>query len=139
MTDDRGSAIPLMLGFFIVAIVTVAAAVALGDAFVQQRDLQDICDGAAAAAAAAGADLGRNRQAPEAHSLRFADVRIAVTTYLRRDSERRTVHVRASLSADAARITLSCEQTRPLAFGALFGRRHVRHVATSSARAALLD
>ncbi|MDQ2751380.1 MAG: pilus assembly protein TadG-related protein, partial [Actinomycetota bacterium] len=59
IADDRRTTIPLILGFFIIALITVAGAVAAGDAFVQQRGLQDVCDGAAAAAAAGGADLNR--------------------------------------------------------------------------------
>jgi hypothetical protein len=66
---DRGSTIPLILGFVIVAFFLVAGAVALGDAFVQQRDLQDVCDGAAAAAAAAAVEVqrgGAGTQGPDA-------------------------------------------------------------------------
>jgi hypothetical protein len=48
------------------------------------------------------------------------------------------VHVTARLSADRERITLTCEQTTKVTFGALFGRRYVHHLVTSSARAAVL-
>jgi uncharacterized membrane protein len=136
--DDRGSTIPLILGFFLIALITVAGSVALGQAFVQQRSLQDICDGAAAAAAASSADLDRERGIGEATSLRFANVRDVVNGYLARDAERRSVHVNAALSPDRERITLTCRQTTELAFGAFFGRAHVEHTATSSARAAVL-
>ena len=47
--DDTGSTIPMILGFFLLAMLMVAGSIALGQAFVQQRDLQDVCDGAAAA------------------------------------------------------------------------------------------
>jgi len=137
--DDRGSTIPLILGFFLIALIMVAGSVALGQASVQQRGLQDICDGAAAAAAASSADLDRERGIGSASSLRFADVSDVVDSYLSRDAERRSVHVHAALSADRQRITLTCRQTTSLAFGAFFGRGHVEHTATSSARAAVLD
>lgn len=138
MNDDRGSTIPLILGFFLIALLIVAASIAFGDAFVQQRNLQDICDGAAAAAAASAADLDRATAPASGHSLRFGDVEAVVSAYLARDAARRAVHVTASLSPDRERITLTCSQTTTIAFGALFGRRHVHHLARSSARAALL-
>ena len=62
---DDGSVIPFVLGFFIIALLLVAGSVAAGDAFVQQRDLQDVCDGAAVAAASA-ADLSANRSGTSA-------------------------------------------------------------------------
>jgi uncharacterized membrane protein len=136
--DDRGSTIPLILGFFLVALLVVAGAVALGDAFVQQRNLQDICDGAAAAAAASAGDLDRTTGLVGHNSLRFADVDAVVTAYLGRDPQRRSVQVRAALSPDHTRITLTCAQTTTVALGGMFGRAHVRHTATSSARAAVL-
>jgi uncharacterized membrane protein len=139
MSSDRGSTIPLILGFFLLGLIMVAGSVALGQAFVQQRDLQDICDGAAAAAAASSADLDRGNSVGAGSSLHFTDVDRAVRAYLGRDAERRHVTIRAELSQDAERITLTCEQTRSLAFGAFFGRAHVHHTATSSARAAVLD
>jgi Putative Flp pilus-assembly TadE/G-like len=135
---DRGSTIPLILGFFLVALIMVAGSIALGQAFVQQRNLQDVCDGAAAAAAASGADLDREHAVAAGGSLQFADVAPVVDAYLARDPGRRGVHVNAHLSADRQRITLMCEQTTSLTFGAFFGRRHVRHRASSSARAAVL-
>ncbi|MFN2561026.1 MAG: pilus assembly protein TadG-related protein [Jatrophihabitans sp.] len=136
--DDRGSTIPLILGFFLLALIMVAGSVALGQAFVQQRSLQDMCDGAVAAAAASSADLDREHGIGAASSLQFADVSDVVDSYLSRDAERRSVHVRAELSTDRRRITLTCRQTTTLTFGAFFGRGHVEHTATSSARAAIV-
>ena len=135
---DEGSTIPLILGFFLIALIMVAASVALGQAFVQQRDLQDVCDGAASAAAASSADLDRESSVAAGTSLRFAHVDDEVDAYLRRDPSRRGVRVAVALSADRERITLTCRQTRALAFGAFFGRGHVLHTTTSSARAAVV-
>lgn len=136
--DDRGSTIPLIMGFFLIALIMVAGSVALGTAFVQERELQDVCDGAVAAAAASAADLDRAAGLGRGDSLRFADVAPAVARYLARDPDRRDVRVHADLSRDRQRITLTCEETRSLAFGAFFGRARVQHIATSSARAAVL-
>jgi Tfp pilus assembly protein PilX len=138
VTDDRGSTIPLILGFFLIAGLLVAGSVALGQAFVQQRALQNVCDGAAAAAAASSADLDREHGLVAGGSLRFTDVAQAVSDYLARDPQRRRVHVNAHLSPGGTRITLTCEQTTRLAMGAVVGRGRVHHTATSTARAAVI-
>jgi uncharacterized membrane protein len=136
--DDRGSTLPLILGFFLVALVMIAGAVAAGDAFVQQRDLQDVCDGAATAAAASGVDLGRGGALQHEQALQFGDVRTAVLGYLARDPSRHGVRVHAALADNGETLTLTCEQTEHIAFGAMFGRGSgVHHVVTSSARAPL--
>ena len=116
----------------------VAGSVAAGDAFVQQRSLQDVCDGAATAAAASGVDLGRGGALESEQQLQFGDVRDAVDAYLERDPGRRDVRVGARLSVDRRTLTLTCEQTEPIAFGAMFGKADgVHHVATASAQAPL--
>jgi Flp pilus assembly protein TadG len=138
VTDDRGSTLPLILGFFLLALLMVAGSVAAGDAFVQQRGLQDVCDGAATAAAASGVDLGRGGDLEHESALRFGDVQAAVAAYLGRDPSRSSVRVRAELSPDARTLTLTCEQTEQIAFGAMFGKGGgVHHRVTSSARAPL--
>jgi hypothetical protein len=137
--NDRGSTIPLIFGFFLIAAFVVAGAVAVGQAFVQQRDLQSLCDGAAAAAAASAADLDRTTGVGAGKSLRFTDVAHVVADYLARDPERRSVRIQARLSADRQRVTLTCAETTSLAFGALFGRAQVHHTATATARAAVLS
>jgi hypothetical protein len=136
--DDRGSTLPLILGFFLIALIVIAGSVAAGDAFVQQRGLQDVCDGAAAAAAASGVDLGRGGDLETEHTLQFGDVRGAVLAYLARDPSRRGVRVNTQLSDDARTLTLTCDQTESIAFGAMFGQSDgVHHRVTSSAQAAL--
>lgn len=138
MRSERGSTLPLVLGFFVLALLMVAGSVALGEAFVQQRDLQATCDGAAAAAAASAADLDRAVGVGSGDSLRFADVRTVVARYLGRDPSRRAVRVTARLSAGGTRVTLTCRERTSLAMGGVFGRGHVEHVATSTARAAVV-
>jgi putative Flp pilus-assembly TadE/G-like protein len=135
--DDRGSTIPLILGFFVIALLMIAGSIALGQAFVQQRDLQDVCDGAVTAAAASSADLDRVDGVAAADSLRFADVGTAVRDYLARDPRRHDVRVQVRLTDDRRRIALTCSRDAPLAFGWLFDRRSVRHLARSAARADL--
>jgi hypothetical protein len=136
--DDRGSTLPLILGFFLVALLMVAGAVAAGDAFVQQRSLQDVCDGAATAAAASGVDLGRGGALTGEDELQFGDVRTAVDAYLQRDPSRRGVRVTAQFSPDRRTLTLWCEQTEHIAFGPMFGKSAgVHHVVTASVQAPL--
>ncbi|MDQ2797335.1 MAG: pilus assembly protein TadG-related protein [Actinomycetota bacterium] len=135
--DDRGSTIPLILGFFLIALIVVAGSVSLAQAFVQQRDLQSLCDGAATAAAASAGDLDRTGGVVNGNSLQFTGVDREVARYLARDESRRSVQVQVTLSTDRTRVTLDCRQIRELAFGKFFGRSTVRHTATSTARAAV--
>jgi hypothetical protein len=136
--DDRGSTIPLILGFFLLGLMVVAGSVAAADAYVQQRGLQDVCDGAAAAAAAGAADLGRGSGFATGGDLRFADVQRLTEDYLQRDPSRSDVAAAAAMSADSTTITLTCTETTTIAFGAMFGKGDgVRHIARSSARSPL--
>ena len=138
VADDRGSTIPLILAFFVIALLMVAGAVAAGDAFVQQRGLQDVCDGAAAAGAAAAAQLDRGTAVASGEALRFGDVQEVVDEYLARDPGRADVRTEASLSSDAQTLRLRCTETSRIAFGAVFGKGDgIRHVVTSAARAPL--
>ena len=136
--DERGSTAPLILGFVIIALLMVAGAVAAGQAFVQQRDLQDVCDAAATAAAGSAADLRRDTSLGAGDALVFTGVQAAVEDYLARDPDRRDVQVTSSLSTDGRTLSLVCAQTRQLPFGAAFGKPDgIRHVARSAARAPL--
>ena len=136
--EDRGSTLPLILGFFLLALLLIAGSVAAADAFIQQRGLQDVCDGAAAAAAATGVDLGRGGELDGESALQFANVEPAVRAYLARDPSRAGVHVDAELSEDNETLALTCRQTEHIAFGAMFGKRDgVQHTVHSSARAPL--
>lgn len=137
---DDGSTVPLILGFVVVAALVVSGGVAASDAFVDQRDLQSVCDGAVLAAAGAvdtsavrdGTGVGAGGAAP------LAAVQQAAATYLARDPARSTVTVDAVLSPDGLWVDATCQQVRPVAFGAAFGFGDgVRHVATSSASTVL--
>lgn len=136
MKSDRGSTIPLILGFFLLGLMVVAGSVAAADAYVQQRGLQDVCDGAAAGAAAGAADLGRGSGFATGEDLRFAAAQRLIEEYLRRDRSRSDVQAVAAMSADATTVTLTCTETSKIAFGAMFGKGGgVHHTARASARA----
>ena len=134
-SGDRGSTVPLILGFFLLAVVMTAGAIAAGQAFVQQRDLQEQCDGAAAAAAASAANLARDGDPVVTDAVRFGEVQRVIAGYLSRDDAEQQVQTDAQLSADDRTIDLRCVRTSRIPFGALFGKpAGVRHVVTSSAR-----
>ena len=136
--NDRGSTVPLILGFVIVGMFTTAAAVAAGDAFVQQRGLQSVCDGAAAAAAAGSGDLGRESGIGATGYLGFTAVQDAVDRYLAREPGRRAVRVLATVSPDRTTVALTCTETTRIAFGRVFGKgAGVHHLVRSSARSRL--
>ena len=136
--DDRGSTIPLILGFFLIALLMVGGAVAAADAYVQQRGLQDVCDGAAESAAAAAVQLDRSSDVGAGESLRFGDVQQVVAEYLARDPDRSGVRVTAALSDDEQTVVLTCTETSTIAFGAMFGEGDgVTHTVRSAARAPL--
>jgi hypothetical protein len=132
---DRGSTVPLILGLFLIALLLVAGSVAAGDAFVQQDQLQDLCDGAAVAAASAANLSGdRGNQSSDSQFLTLGSVQSAVNNYLAHDPARAGVTTQASLSADATEVAVRCSQTRTIAFGAVFGYGNgVVHTATSPA------
>jgi uncharacterized membrane protein len=139
---DDGSTIPLVLGLVVLAFLLVTASIAAGDAFVQQRDLQAFCDGAAAAAASA-ADFTASRASPQraTRSLPLADVQPAVTAYLDRDPARALISAQARVVDDPSgqAVTVVCTERTRIAFGSLFGRSAgIRHTATATARSALV-
>lgn len=126
---------PLILGFFLLALLGTAGAVAAGQAFVQQRDLQDLCDGAAAATAAAAADVDRSSPIANAGSLRFVDVQRIAERYVGRELSGVSVSVRARVSSDGRILRVRCSTTKAVIFGAVFGKAHgVLHIVESSAR-----
>jgi len=120
--SDQGSTVPLILGLFLIVLLLVAGSVAAGDAFVQQSALQDVCDGAAiAAASSADLDTGRHAAGNGGGFLDLDDVQAAVVQYQSRDPERRDMAMQASVGPDAQTVTVQCTQTTTVAFGAWFG------------------
>ena len=141
LRDDRGSVIPLILGCWLLVMLVAAGYVAATDAFAKRVDLQDVCDGAAIAAAnsvdfASGRDVGG---AQSNGYLRLDDVQAAVDAYLARDPWRSPIRLTASLNQDRTEVTLSCRRRSKIAFGWLFGKPDgVVATVTSSARSGVL-
>ncbi|MEO7261765.1 MAG: pilus assembly protein TadG-related protein [Jatrophihabitantaceae bacterium] len=118
--DDRGSTIPLILGFFLIGLLMVASAVLASDAFTHQRDLQSVCDGAAVAGAnAIDGPAARTRKLTG--TLPLAAAQAAVQGYLAADSGRAEVSVQAALSADGGTVLADCRVHTHLAFAGLLG------------------
>jgi hypothetical protein len=138
---DRGSVLPLILGCWLLVMLIVAGYVAATDAFAKRVDLQDVCDGAAIAAANS-VDLVRARDGgPDraAGYLELDDVQTAVQAYLARDRWRAAIEVTASLTEDHTQVTIACRRRAEIAFGWLFGKPGgVTATVTSSARSAVL-
>jgi hypothetical protein len=135
---ERGSTLPLILGFTVVGFVAIAGIVAAGDAFVQQRGLQDVCDGAAAEAAASAISVERGTGLGAGDTVAFIQLQQSISSYLSRDPSREQVRVRTRLEQDRQTVTLVCTETRSITFGAMFGQGDgVRHRVTSSAQAPL--
>ncbi len=137
--DDRGSITPLILVFFLIAALMVMGAVAAGSAFLAQRDLQAVCDGAAVRATDA-VDPGGAYGGPgglTALPLSDATVQAAVTDYQSRGySADRTLSMAAT--TDGQQVTVVCHRVVAIPFGALFGQAAgLQRTATSTARAPL--
>ena len=120
LSDDRGSTIPLILGFFLIGLMMVAGAVMASDAFTQQRDLQSVCDGAAVSGANA-IDGPAARTQELSATLPLAAVQAAVQNYLAVDPDRGAVSVQAAVSADGGTVLADCRSHTQLAFGGLLG------------------
>jgi uncharacterized membrane protein len=134
-TSERGSSLPLVLVCWLVAALMALGAVAASDAFLEQQDVQSVCDAAALAAAnradeaavyaggLAGGTLPLTRagaQAAVADSLAAGGVAL--------DSW--------SAETDGAEVTVRCTRQVEIAFGWLFlGGRPLERTAVASARA----
>ncbi len=137
--DDRGSITPLILLFFAIAALMVMGTTTAGSAFLAQRDLQAVCDGAAVRAADGVDEPEAYQGRTESSSLPLSDdsVRAAVTDYqFRGYSGDPTLSLAAS--TDGQRVSVTCRRVVHVPFGAVFGRgAGLPRTAQSSARAPL--
>lgn len=117
--DDRGSILPMVTGCFVVAALMVCGAIAASAAFLAQRDLASVCDGAAVAAASA-VDEGRVYAGGAADQLPLdaAGVQVAVDEHLSRTPP---PSVTAATGTDGETVTVVCRRTVAIPFGAVFG------------------
>jgi uncharacterized membrane protein len=131
---ERGSTLPFVLVCWTVAALMAFGAIAASDAFLEQQQVQSICDGAALAAAnrtdesvvytrGVGAELPLTRTAAQA----------AVADQL---ADGGTTLDSWSADSDGAEVTVRCTRFVEIAFGWLFlGGEPLERTAVASARA----
>ena len=130
---DDGTIIPLVLLSFLLAGLIGTAGTAASAAFLAQRDLAGVCDGAALAAAA-GVDRGGIDD--DALPLDPSAVRAAAERYRGR-AGKPGLALRAR--TDGRTVTVECHRTVRIPFGAVLGRAGgLERTAVARARAAVL-
>lgn len=136
LREDRGSTIPLMLGFFILAGLMLTGGVVASSAFLQLRSLQSACDGAAVAAAngfeRGGATLGEGLpfDADAAQS--------AVAAYAAQAWGADATEVDLIVDVDGERVVVSCTKTAHVPFEAVFSPGGISQTVTATSRAPLV-
>jgi Flp pilus assembly protein TadG len=131
---ERGSTLPFVLVCWLIAALMVFGAIAASDAFLEQQEVQSICDGAALAAADRADEevvytSGVGAQLP----LSRASAQAAVADQLtggRADLDA------WSVDTDGVEVTVRCTRYADIAFGWLFlGGEPLERTAVASARA----
>jgi uncharacterized membrane protein len=131
---EAGSTLPFVLVCWLVAAFMVVGGIAASDAFLEQRQVQSVCDSAALAAAdqadeavvytvGVGAQLPLSRSAAEAAVAdQLADAGVRLDAW--------------SAETDGAEVTVRCTRSVQIAFGWLFlGGQPLDRTAVASARA----
>ena len=132
--DERGSTLPFVLVCWTVAALMAFGAIAASDAFLEQQEVQSVCDGAALAAANAADETalytdGISSDLP----LTRATAQAAVADQL---ADGGAVLDAWSAETDGAEVTVRCTRYVEIAFGWLFlGGDPLERTATASARA----
>lgn len=133
---ERGSTIPLMIGFFILAGLLLVGGVVASAAFLQLRSLQSGCDGAAVAAAngfgrgqgTLGENLPFDRAAAEA----------AVASYALQAWGSEAAEVSIQVAVDGDRVTVSCARIAHVPFEAVISPGGIDQTVTATSRAPLI-
>ena len=131
---ERGSTLPFVLVCWLVAALMAFGAIAASDAFLEQQEVQAICDGAALAAANQADEAvlyseGIGAELP----LTRAGAQAAVADQL---ADGGTPLDAWAAETDGAEVTVRCTRHVEIAFGWLFlGGQSLERTATASARA----
>jgi uncharacterized membrane protein len=134
---ERGSTLPLVLVCWLVAALMAFGAIAASDAFLEQQQVQSVCDGAALAAANATDEAtvyatGLGTTLP----LTRASTQAAVADQL---ADGGTALHSWSTETDGAEVTVRCTRYVEIAFGWLFlGGEPLERTAVAGARAPTL-
>ncbi len=141
-TREGGTILPLVAGFIVVALVLVLGAVDASVAFLAQRDLSSVCDGAALSAAQSVSAKAVYEQPAGSSALPLDPVAVqtAVRTYQERnyagDPGGLTIETAVIDGGGTPTVALVCRRTARLPFGALVGYRDgLPRTASSAARA----
>ena len=134
---ERGSTLPFVLVCWLVAALMAFGAIAASDAFLEQQEVQSVCDGAALAAANAadeavlytggvGSDLPLTRASAQAAVAdQLADAASELHSW--------------AAETDGVEVTVRCTRSVDIAFGWLFlGGRPLERTAVAGARAPTL-
>lgn len=138
---EGGSILPLIAGFAVIALVLVLGATAASVAFLAQRDLANVCDGAAIAAAQSLDEASFYRGAGDDDVLPLSQtvVESAVARYLGQDYARDPNGLTMSAGTDGRVVTVRCQRAVTLPFGALVGYPNgLPRTATARAEAPVL-
>ena len=131
---ERGSTLPFVLVCWTVAALMAFGAIAASDAFLEQLEVQSVCDGAALAAANSTDEGAVYRDGVGAElPLTRAAAQVAVADQL---ADGGTALDSWSAETDGAEVTVRCTRSVEIAFGWLFlGGQPLERTATASARA----
>ena len=133
MQAERGSTLPFVLLCWLLAALMVFGAIAASDAFLEQQQVQSVCDGAALAAAESTDEgalytEGVGAQLP----LTEAGAQAAIAQHLATGGARLDAW---SAETDGAEVTVRCTRYSDIAFGWLFlGGRPLERTAVAGAR-----
>ena len=134
---ERGSTLPFVLVCWTVAALMTFGAIAASDAFLEQQEVQSVCDGAAIAAAnrTDAAVVYTNGVGTELPITR-ATAQAAVADQLADGGTRLDAW---SAETDGAEVTVRCTRYSEIAFGWLFlGGKPLERTAVASAQAPTL-
>lgn len=138
---DRGSITPLILTFFVIGLLLVMGNISAASAFLEQRDLQAVCDGAAVRATSALDEYGAYAGPEGQTALPLSDrsVQAAVAEY-QQHGYSLDPSLAMSATTDSQVVTVTCSRLVQIPFGAVFGKAEgLQRTAVSSARAPLAD
>ncbi len=138
LAGERGSTLPLVLACWLVSALMALGAIAASHAFLEQQEVQAVCDGAALAAANATDEAalyatGVGRALP----LTRASTQAAVADQLADGGS--ALHS-WSAETDGVEVTVRCTRFVGIAFGWLFlGGQPLERTAVAAARAPTLS
>lgn len=139
---DRGSTLVLMIGCFMLAGVLLTGGIAASAAFLAQRDLQSMCDGAAIAGAQAfeRPEAGTEAGTEVGDSLPLSQDAVveAVADYAVDRYGAVAAEVTMSASTDGRLVRVTCSRVVHIPFEDLFSPGGLERTAVAEARSPLI-